>query len=333
MPLPLLFIGVAAASSLFGVSKTAQAVSTNSAAKKIDQIANTAVEEAKNKLNLQRTEVSDSLTALGQEKLFVLNNSVHGFLESFNRIKNVDFTNSVGLEELKNLNVVQEDLKELKELGEFAVEVAGGTAAGIAGGAATALAAWGGVTSLAAASTGTAISTLSGAAATNATLAFFGGGSLAAGGLGVSGGIVVLGSLVAGPALAVMGLVVGVKTDEKLDKALANKAQSDEIVESLNTASMQCAAIRRRAYMFYTLMAHLDSYMLPLVWQMETILAEEGDDYRQYKPESQKVIAQAAQTAVTLKSVLDTPILTEDGELTEQSAKVSGLIADKLYKN
>ena len=45
------------------------------------------------------------------------------------------------------------------------------------------------------ASTGTSIASLSGAAATNATLAFFGGGSLAAGGLGMAGGTAVLGGL------------------------------------------------------------------------------------------------------------------------------------------
>ena len=48
------------------------------------------------------------------------------------------------------------------------------------------------VASLGTASTGTAISTLSGAAATKATLAWLGGGTLAAGGLGVAGGAVVL---------------------------------------------------------------------------------------------------------------------------------------------
>ena len=52
--------------------------------------------------------------------------------------------------------------------------------------------AWWAVSTFGVASTGTAISTLSGAAATNATLAWFGGGSLAAGGLGAAGGAVVL---------------------------------------------------------------------------------------------------------------------------------------------
>ena len=48
------------------------------------------------------------------------------------------------------------------------------------------------VASVGTASTGTAISTLSGAAATKATLAWLGGGALAAGGFGVAGGVVVL---------------------------------------------------------------------------------------------------------------------------------------------
>ena len=77
---------------------------------------------------------------------------------------------------------------------------------GAAAGAFAAASTLGGTAVLGTASTGTAIASLSGAAATNATLAFLGGGSLAAGGLGVAGGTMVLGGLVAGPALAVFGL-------------------------------------------------------------------------------------------------------------------------------
>ena len=56
------------------------------------------------------------------------------------------------------------------------------------------------VASFGTASTGTAISTLSGAVATKATLAWLGGGALAAGGLGVAGGVVVLGVIGVGGA-------------------------------------------------------------------------------------------------------------------------------------
>jgi len=45
----------------------------------------------------------------------------------------------------------------------------------------------------------------------------------------MAGGTMVLGGLIAGPALLVMGVIVGAKSQEKLEKALANKAQADEI--------------------------------------------------------------------------------------------------------
>jgi hypothetical protein len=69
---------------------------------------------------------------------------------------------------------------------------------GIVGGS-MALGAWALVSAIGTASTGTAIGTLSGVAATNATLAWFGGGALAAGGAGMSGGMLVLGGIVAAP--------------------------------------------------------------------------------------------------------------------------------------
>ncbi len=69
---------------------------------------------------------------------------------------------------------------------------------GLVGGT-TAIGAWGLVSLIGSASTGTAISSLSGVAATNATLAWFGGGSLATGGAGMVGGFWVLGGIVAAP--------------------------------------------------------------------------------------------------------------------------------------
>ena len=76
--------------------------------------------------------------------------------------------------------------------------------------------------------------------------------------------------------------------------------------------------------MFYNLLARLDAYFLPLVYKLEDIFKEEGDDYRQYKPESKKAVASCASIAVTIKSVLDTPLLTEEGALTEESETIVG---------
>ncbi|MDD7260600.1 MAG: hypothetical protein SPI68_07880 [Candidatus Faecousia sp.] len=332
MPLPLLFIGIAAATGLAGAGKTVKAVVDNTNANKINTAANEGVDNARKRLEQQRGAVAQSLEKLGEEKLQILAGTVTSFVSAFEKIKNIDFTSSVGLEELEKLHIDQKDFEELKELGNFAIQVAGGVTAGAAGGALTAIGAYGAAQTFAAASTGTAIASLSGAAATNATLAFFGGGSLAAGGLGMAGGMMVLGGLVAGPALLVMGLITGAKSQEKLDQALINKAQAEEIMEALHVASDQCSAIRRRAYLFYSLLAHLDTYLLPLVWQMEDIIAKEGTDYRTYSPESKKVIMAAASNAGSVKAVLDVPILTDDGSLTEQSGEIVDKIGKLLYK-
>ena len=332
MALPLLFIGAAVATGAVGGTKTIKAVSDNSKAGQINQIANQSIENARDELDRQRKEVGAALEALGKVKLTILEGNVTDFVTTFEKIKNIDFQSSIGLEELKNLRIDQNTFQELKELGSFALGVAGGAAAGVAGGALTAVGAYGAAMTFASASTGTAISALSGAAATNATLAFFGGGSLASGGLGMAGGMYVLGGLVAGPALMVMGMITEAKSKEKLEKALSNKAQADEIVESLDAASVQCSAIRRRTYMFYNLLAHLDSLFLPQVWKMQEIVENESVDYRAYTLESKKAIAAAASTACTMKAVLDTPILTPEGELTEASENVTKEIGERIYK-
>ncbi len=334
MPLPVLFIGAAAISSgVFGAGKTVKAVVDNSKAKAINEIANESVRKAEEKLENQRSAVSFALNELGELKLNILQNSVTEFLNTFEQIKNVDFTESTGLEELANLHIDVQDFKELRELGNFAINIAGGASAGAVGGALTAFGAYSAAMTFASASTGTAISTLSGAAATNATLAFFGGGSLAAGGYGMVGGMMVLGSMVVGPALMVMGLITGAKSHEKLNQALENKVAADETTEALNTMSFKCSAIRRRTYMFYELLSSLDAYFLPLVWKMEDIVNKEGTDYRQYSAESKKTIASAASAACSIKAVLDTPILTEDGALTPESEQITNRIEELIYKS
>ncbi|RPF29024.1 hypothetical protein [Georgenia muralis] len=77
-----------------------------------------------------------------------------------------------------------------------------GVAAGAAAGGAAAYGAFTAAALLGTASTGTAISALSGVAATNATLALLGGGTLAAGGAGMAGGALLLTGMVAAPAAA-----------------------------------------------------------------------------------------------------------------------------------
>lgn len=114
--------------------------------------------------------------------------------------------------------------RELKATARFTMDLANaalgaGTVATVASQLGTALAMKVGVTSA-----GTALGTLSGAAATNATLAWLGGGSLAAGGGGMAMGTMVLGGLAAAPAMVVVGYGVAKKGEQALSAALEFEA-------------------------------------------------------------------------------------------------------------
>lgn len=115
---------------------------------------------------------------------------------------------------------------------------AGGAAAGAAVGGAAAYGTFMAAVSFGTASTGAAISGLSGAAATNAAMALLGGGTLAAGGAGVAGGAALLTGLVVAPALllSIGGLLWMVKRTRK---------QQQELAEKLNEADQELEATKR----------------------------------------------------------------------------------------
>ena len=322
MPIPFIIVGATIAMGATGVGLGAKGGYDQHRAQKLNDESNKRAENASLRLEDLRKKCSKSLQDLGDEKLTVLNGSVTRFVDAFSQLKNVDFTGSEGLDELSKIKMGDIEFTEMKALTKFSSSLLQGSATGIAGGALTAIGAYGAATTLATASTGTAISALHGVAATNATLAWFGGGSLAAGGAGMAGGAAVLGGIVAGPALLCMGIIVGSKAGKNLENARANAYQTNEICEELENGSVECISIRRRCYMFYNLLARLDAYLTPLTFAMEEIIKAEGVDYSLFSSQSKKTIASAAATVTSVKAVLDTPILTDNGALTEESGKM-----------
>ena len=52
------------------------------------------------------------------------------------------------------------------------------------------------------------------------------------------------------------------------------------------------------------------------------IVKEEGYDYSTFTPDSKKCIASCVSIAVSIKAVLDTQLLTDDGLLTDESSNI-----------
>lgn len=320
MPLPLIPIAIAmGVSALFGAGKTAKAVINSKEADKLNDTASYIVNSSKESLELAKEQCSNALEYLGYKKLYILNDSVSKFIASFEKLKNVNFQNSVGMNELNKFIADEAKFKEIKEISILASSIIQGVGGGTVVGAAIAFGAYGAVGAFGAASTGAAIATLNGVVATNATLAFLGGGTIAAGGLGVAGGMAVLGGMVAAPALLVIGLVSDSKASAKLDTAKANLAEAKTIAEGLKNMEIMAYAISRRAQMFNRLLMKLDSYLAPLIYEMENIIATKGGDFSKFDENEQETIAKAVSLVKSVKTILDTPIIDDNGGVTEQS--------------
>lgn len=322
MPFPLLFIAAATATGLAGLGKSVKAIVDTHDANKTMNKANDIVEGAKKGVERARKSCSVDLNKLGRKKVNILDSSVNHFVQSFGKLKHINLRGSKGLNEMEKLCIDSADFEELRELGTFATSILGGVAGGALGGAITAFGAYSAAGTLAAASTGTAIASLSGAAATNATLAFFGGGSLAAGGLGIAGGSMVLGGLVTGPALAIMGFIVGAKASSAKDEAYSNLAKAKKISAELMVAIDLCHAISSKCNMYINLLNKLDTYFKPLINKMEEAISLHGTDYNKFSQEQKQATAAAASIAKAVKMVLDTPILDSDGNITKESGRI-----------
>ncbi|WP_029071029.1 hypothetical protein [Kandleria vitulina] len=330
MPIPFLFIAAGVGSGLVGVGKGIKAGIDQKDANDTNEMADRKIEKAKEKVNESRKNCGNAIDSLGKRKVAVLDGSIKAFINEFEKLNHVELTESSGLNELQKMVLDKKSFTELKDLQSMASSLAGGLASGAMAGALTAFGAYGAAGALATASTGTAIASLSGAAATNATLAFFGGGSLATGGLGMAGGTAVLGGLVAGPALAVLGFVVGAKASKNLDAANANYAKAKEFEEEMKTAAALCYGIRRRSAMFNRFLIRLQTVFDPLVYDMTQIINEKGTDFREFSDDEKKCVASAMSLAGAIKAVLDTPILDDEGNLTEESGEIINITQKKV---
>lgn len=167
---------------------------------------------AQKQAELALEKVNQKIDQLGMEtgRLYTKMNALQA---QFDAIRNVPGEKRISYERLKKirLNWKQQAEKIEADFKRATVKNTGGGIIGVSAGVAVAAlgptAAMGVATTFGVASTGTAISALSGAAATNAALAWLGGGALAVGGGGIAAGKVLL--VLAGPVgWAIAGVAV-----------------------------------------------------------------------------------------------------------------------------
>ncbi|MGW0465101.1 hypothetical protein ACWDX6_07485 [Streptomyces sp. NPDC003027] len=239
------------------------------------------------------------------------------FRDSFRLLKRVDLAE---LAPVEPAGPALADV-ELRELRHIAVSSVGALAGGAATGAGVTAATYLTVGALATASTGTAISGLSGAAASSATLAWLGGGSLAAGGGGVAAGTTVLALAFALPAIAAAAALLEWR---------GRSARQDqrELATRLEQADTQLTEARRILSEVFQRSREIRLVLKELTAAMEqrlpafVALVDASDDYGSYDERRRAQVREMFELACTTVAVMSTPPAGEDGRAGELSARV-----------
>ena len=300
------------------------------AAKEKKELADKIMKDTNQEIEHIRIYANDRLEVLGRARCEVLQSTVGRFIRIANSLKT-----SVKEKEFElsaNLSVSDADFKELEGVEMNASNLLATAASG--GGLAVAAcsgipaAVTGVVGAVCSASTGTAISSLSGAAATNATLAWLGGGSLAAGGGGVAAGATVLagikiaatgfGALIGAAMIA--GQIYSKKhTDAENYLAEVQKWQA----KSMAAAEIMKGVIRRSDELL-SITLRLEGRIIPALDEFEALVPV----FDLQNLEHKKIAQRAAILVKSMSELAQAPLLDAEGNLNEQSL----LVAEKTQK-
>ena len=314
MPFPLIPVllgGIALVAGGYGIKKAWDASEDIDTANQVAERAKKRHESAVKNIEASREQTNSRFEDLGRLKAHTFSNQIKRLVEEIKRYKPAS-SKLKGFEEtIEQLNV-----PEMEKMVAASLELGSAIAGGAASGALAGLGAYGAVGVLASASTGTAIASLSGVAATNATLAWLGGGALSAGGLGIAGGTYVLGGIVAGPALAVAGMWMASEAEEAKTKAYEYESEVDKAIAKIKAMKTVLSALRQNVQESEDVIGELAG---AFDRAHEQFLAKETDEH------FQRLLA----VGKTLKLALDTPIMQEDGSAVDTQdlkAKFSGLL-------
>ena len=235
MPLPFIIATIAIlsgtggiASGIHGGVKMKQANDTIKAADKRNR-------DNINRLENVNKETMTVMDSLGELEMNIIS-SFQRFSLAYKRIHNAPKFSEIKKDGIMLSKFTPQELEKASVGAGILLSGIGGATLGSLGVFAAAGGTTAAVMALGTASTGTAISTLSGAAATNATLAALGGGSLAAGGGGMALGSIVLGGASLGVGLLIGGVIfsiTGSKMSEKADKAWEQMKENERKINSI----------------------------------------------------------------------------------------------------
>lgn len=312
MPLPLIAVAIALlAAGGGGTAAGAIGVSDMSRAKKVAGRAKDQHDSALKRHAKHETLTGDHLATYGRRQIEVQTSTLAAWVAwlETNQRKVRQRDRAV----VDGVRVTKLDLPAMRKLVNEAKLLQGGVGAAVSAVVAQ-QAALSGVRALAFAGTGTAISTLSGAAAESATLAWLGGGSLAAGGGGVAAGGVMLTGVAIAPALLIGGITLAIQGDKALTQATRYEAEVTEANAEMDLHVALMRRLRGRTDELRSLLDGLDGRAAASLGELSRLDFDPDRDLGLFQ--------RTALLMAELGRVLSTPLLGEDGDLSDESLSI-----------
>ena len=324
MPIP--FLLAAGAAGIIGVGSHISAKDTNAKAEKISRDAQNLYNEAKESLEVAQKNTEQALVNLGYAKKNVLDSSISQFIRAYDRIKQIELKQSKALNEISHFEIEQKDMIQLQEMVDiYTGSVAGGTA-GAAAGAIVALAASGSLPIVA--------TTLSSAGMVLALGDIGGAIGIAGTALSTAAATTPL-AAIAAPIVLFTGISASMKADENLEKAKVMYSEAEAAAEKMKTSETLCVGIIDRSEMFHKLLSELNGMFAQCVNLLDTVTIEMVKQLGRkitvadLTDNEIKLIRVTRALAGAVKAVIDTPILSENGELSDNVQKLH----TEIYNN
>ena len=328
MPIPLLLAGLGVAAGVIGAGGHLSAKETNEKAQRRAEAAQELYNDAKHSLELAQNKTEKSLLKLGYEKKNVLDTSMHQFLLTYDKIKHIQVKESIGINEIAKFTIDQQGAIEIRQMTDiYSASIQSGVA-GAAAGAVVALAASG------------SLSIVTGSLATAGTALMAGEVGAAA---GIAGSALSFGAAmtplaaVAAPVILFTGISASMKADENLEKANRMYAEAEAASEKMKISETLCGAISDRSEMFDDLLVDLNKMFTECSGLLASVVRKkEGRIFKKkltsadFSEEDLKLIAVTRALAGAVKSVIDTPILSKDGNISYEAEDVYDQTIEKL---
>lgn len=273
--------------------------------------------------NLKK-ELNVKLQDFGEYKIETLKKTLGQFL-SF--LKEMEQKNK--LKEYEILSEININIEEFNKTFDFTIKASDAikgtiksTGLAIAGGTIAPQLAMNGVLAWGTASTGTAISSLSGAAATNAALAALGGGPIAAGGGGMAAGAALLstvGFATGGITLAVCtGCIASAHFSKKLTEAIEFENAVIEYITEIEKGWEAMDLIYKRIDELYNLMQNLEKRIYETFELFEPLVS----DFNYKDIYQAKIFQKAGLLIKSISEIANAVLLNDEGNISNDTSKL-----------